>query len=162
MSQTDVEREVIRLLNEGKDKKEIYRTLERRGEADEAAYFLRQIPYPEDQERYKLLNATLLITLGYITLKKFYFALSFGSFSLFTLIALVVPTINIYLFNEIRRYRRMGYELLTILSLLSLLNAENRAFPEVMLIPVMAAISGLLLLKMFLEPDRRRPWRDHS
>lgn len=158
----DIEAEVQGLLAQGRSKLEVLKALDGKAEREEVEFFLKQTPYPALKERFKLLNAALLLSLGYVTLKKFYFALSFGSFSVFTLIALVVPTINIYLFNEVRRFRRMGYELLAVLSILSLLNAENRAFPEVALMPMQAIMAGLLLYKLFIEPDKQRPWKDYS
>lgn len=105
--------------------------------------------HPPDRARFQAVNLVLVLAIGFVTIKKLFYALSPGSLDLFTLLALVVPAINIYLIREILRFRKTGYQFACILFALSLINAENRAFPEIVLVPLVAALSGFLWLRLF-------------
>ncbi len=151
---TDVEAQIEKLLEKGLSKKAIKEKLKGSVEESELDFFLKNTPYPKDKARYLFLNISLFAILLVITLKKLYFALSFGQFGIVMLLALVVPTVNLYLLREIMRFRRLGYQFCFVLSILSLINAENRAFPEIILIPLMILLSGFLYWQMFWRHDR--------
>jgi len=150
----DIETKIEKLLEKGLSKREIKKRLKGKVEDSELDFFLKNTPYPADKARYLFLNISLFAILLVVTLKKLYFALSFGQFGLVMMMALVVPTVNLYLLREIMRFRRLGYQFCCILSALSLINAENRAFPESVLVPMMILLSGLLYWQMFLKHDR--------
>ncbi len=149
-----LEEKIEALLQKGLSKKEIRKRLLGQEDTRQLDFFLNNLAYPEDRRRYQIINFSLVLILGFVTIKKFFFALSFGSISLTTLLALVVPTVNVYLIREIISFRRVGYQFLAVLSALSMLNAENRAFPEVILVPAMTMISAFLYLKLFYLKDR--------
>ncbi len=149
-----IEEQVEELLQKGLNKDQIKEKLKDLDSDGELEFYLKNIPYPADKNRYLFLNISLFITLLYITLKKLYFALSFGQLSIVMLLALVVPTVNIYILREIMRFRRIGYLFCLVLSALSLINAENRAFPEIVLIPIMIFLSGFLFFKLFYQYER--------
>ncbi len=150
-----IEKQVEALLEKGLSKEEIKKKLLREGNEGELIYHLKQIPYPEDKKRFKVISYLLLCILLFITLKKLAFVLSFGVFNFYILLLLVVPAINIYLFIKIVKFKRMGYQFLAILSIISLVNAENRQLPEIILIPIMSGLSGYLLWKMFIEREKQ-------
>ena len=150
----DIEERIERLLEKGLSKRQIKERLKGTVEDSELDFFLKNTPYPRDKARYLFLNISLFAILLVITLKKLYFALSFGQFGLVMILALVVPTVNLYLLREIMRFRRLGYQFCLILSALSLINAENRAFPEIILVPLMIVLSGFLYWQMFLRHDK--------
>ncbi len=146
---SDLEDRVEKLLKKGLKKKEIAAKLKDIDEDGELEFYLKNMSYPSDRIRYQFVNLSLFIILLFITIKKLYFALSFGQLSIIMLLAMVVPTVNIYLLREIMRYRRTGYLFCMVLSALSLINAENRAFPEIILVPAMVFLSGFLYAKLF-------------
>ncbi len=150
----DIEERIEKLLEEGLSKREVRNRLKSEFDKSELDFFLKNTPYPSDKARYLFLNISLFAVLLVITLKKLYFALSFGQFGMLMLLALVVPTVNLYLLREIMRFRRLGYQFCFILSVLSLINAENRAYPEIILIPIMILLSGFLYWEMFWKHDR--------
>ena len=150
----DIETQIEKLLEKGLSKREIKKRLKGKVEDSELDFFLKNTPYPADKARYLFLNISLFAILLVVTLKKLYFALSFGQFGLVMLLALVVPTVNLYLLREIMRFRRLGYQFCLILCTLSLINAENRAFPEIVLVPLMIVLSGFMYWQMFLRHDK--------
>lgn len=143
------EKKIEELLQKGLSKKEIKNQLKDKVDSGKLEFYLNNISSPKERARYQYLNLALVIILSFVTIKKLFFALSIGSFSLTMLLALVVPTINLYILREIMRFRRLGYQFLCILSTLSLLNAENRAMPEIILIPAMIVLSGFLYWRLF-------------
>ncbi len=145
----DLEDRVEELLKKGLSKKEIEEKLRNIDKEGELEFYLKNMSYPADRIRYQFVNLSLFIILLFITIKKLYFALSFGQLSIVMLLAMVVPTVNIYLLREIMRYRRTGYLFCMVLSALSLINAENRAFPEIVLVPAMVFLSGFLYARLF-------------
>ncbi len=147
----DVEGQIEALLEKGLTKAEIQERLKDLDADGEVEFYLKNVPYPEDKRRYMLANVALFALLLVVTLKKLYFALSFGGISIAMLAAMVVPTVNIWLLYEIRRFRGIGYKFTAILSTLSLINAENRAWPEVVMIPAIIALSAFLYWKMFYK-----------
>ncbi len=150
-SKRDIEKEIEELLDRGLSKKEVRQRLTGQGKREEIDFYLNNISYPEDRRRYFIVNISLFLLLLVFTLKKLYFALSMGGPSIYMLMAMVVPTVNIWLLYEIRRFRGIGYKWTAILLTLSLINAENRAWPEIVMIPAIIILSALLYWRMFLS-----------
>lgn len=150
-SKRDIEKEIEELLDRGLSKKEVRQRLTGQGKREEIDFYLNNISYPEDRRRYFIVNISLFLLLLVLTLKKLYFALSMGGPSIYMLMAMVVPTVNIWLLYEIRRFRGIGYKWTAILLTLSLINAENRAWPEIVMIPAIIILSALLYWRMFLS-----------
>ncbi len=150
-----LEDRVEELLAKGYTKEKIRNLLKKDDEDGELDFYLKNISYPEDRVRYQFVNLSLFFILLFITIKKLYFALSFGQLSIVMLLAMVVPTVNIYILREIMRYRRTGYLFCLVLSALSLVNAENRAFPEIVLVPAMVFLSGFLFAKLFWQYEKK-------
>ncbi len=150
-----LEDKVEELLQKGYSKDKIRQMLKDEDEDGELEFYLKNLAYPADRTRYQFVNLSLFFILLFITLKKLYFALSFGQLSIVMLLAMVVPTVNLYILREIMRYRRIGYLFCMVLSALSLVNAENRAFPEIILVPAMVFLSGFLFAKLFWQYERK-------
>ncbi len=150
-----LEDRVEELLQKGHSKEKISSLLKKEDEDGELDFYLRNLSYPADRTRYQFVNLSLFFILLFITIKKLYFALSFGQLSIVMLLAMVVPTVNIYILREIMRYRRIGYLFCLVLSAISLVNAENRAFPEIILVPTMVFLSGFLFAKLFWQYERK-------
>ncbi len=150
-----LEDKVEDLLQKGYSKEKIRALLKGEDQDGELEFYLRNLSYPADRTRYQFVNLSLFFILLFITIKKLYFALSFGQLSIVMLLAMVVPTVNIYILREIMRYRRIGYLFCLVLSAISLVNAENRAFPEIILVPTMVFLSGFLFAKLFWQYERK-------
>ena len=149
LSRDEVEKRIEGMLKSGKSRKKIARLLKDKVEHGKLLFYLNNIPNPEDKARYLILNMFLSGLLAFVTARKVALAFSFGGFDIYTLMALVVPVINIYIFMEISRFRRIGYQFLAVLSVLSMINPENHHVPEVVILPIMAGISAFLYFKMF-------------
>ncbi len=148
------EEKIEELLRKGLRKREIYKELKGKHEEGKLVFYLNNLSYPVDRGKYQYFNLILVVILGFVTLKKLFFALSFGSISITMLLALVVPTVNLFILREVMKFHRLGYQFLSILAPLSMLHAENRTLPEVALIPVMAGISIFLYFKLFPKAER--------
>ena len=145
----EVEKKIENLLKQGYSRKNIVRQLKDKTDSSKLLFHINNIPEPSDKARFLLVNMLLLGLLAFITARKVALAFSFGGFDIYSLLSLVVPVINIYIFMEISKFRRIGYQFLSILSVLSLINPENQHVPEVVVLPVMAALSAFLYFKMF-------------
>ncbi len=144
-----LEKDIEKLLAQGVDRETIRGRLAGMADPNRLDFYLRTISSPREREKFQAVNILLVLALGFVTIKKLFYALSPGSFDLFTLLALVVPTINIYIIREILGYRKTGYQFACVLFALSLLNAENRTLPEIVLIPLVTILSGFLWLRLF-------------
>ncbi|OCC15492.1 hypothetical protein DBT_1239 [Dissulfuribacter thermophilus] len=149
MLRDDIEKKIEGLLKKGKSRRQIVKILKDEVEPAKLLFYLNNMPDPKDKEKYVIINFFLLGLLAFITARKVAMAFSFGGFDIYAILALVVPVINIYIFMEISRFRRIGYQFLAVLSSLSLINPENHQVPEVLLLPAMAGLSGFLYIKMF-------------
>ncbi len=145
----EVEKKIEGMLKSGKSRKKIAMLLKNDVEHGKLLFYLNNIPNPQDKGRYLILNMILCGLLAFVTARKVAMAFSFGGFDIYTLMALVVPVVNIYIFMEISRFRRIGYQFLAILSILSLVNPENHHVPEVIVLPLMAVVSAFLYFRMF-------------
>ncbi len=151
-----LEKDIEKLLAQGMDRNTIREKLKDAADLRTLEFYLETVSSPLDREKFQAVNLLLVLALGFITIKKLFYALSPGSFDLFTLLALVVPTINIYLIREILSYRKTGYQFACVLSALSILNAENRTLPEIVIVPLVTILSGFLWLRIF--PVECRKW----
>jgi hypothetical protein len=147
----DTRRIVERKIVEGVSPEEIVASFNEPEEKEEAEYWVVNTASLGDRRRFLVLNILLSALLGFVTLKKIMVLFAMGRFDFLMLFSLVVPCINLYLLGEIMKYRRMGYQLLAFLSLLSLVNAENREMPELIIMPCMAALAFFLYHRMFRE-----------
>ena len=69
--------------------------------------------------------------------------------SLYVLVSLIVPIINMYILKEVFFFKRSGYLFLAILTTLSMVYQENRHFPEILFVLAIIGISSFLYLKLF-------------
>lgn len=144
-----IEQEIEKLLQQGKEKKEIWRTLRGGDEPHKALFHLNNSSLPRDRKKFQVINLVLAVILLFVTSKKLLTAFSFGALDLFLLLSLVVPVINIYVLREILRFHRIGYKFLFILSFLALLQPENWHNQELFLLGLMIGLSGYLYKQMF-------------
>ncbi len=152
-----IEEKVEDLLSRGFGKEKVKAILKDDYRDRELDFYLKNIAYPEDRAKYQFVNLSLFCILLFITIKKFYFALSFGQSGMVTLLALIVPTLDLYILREIMRYRRTGYLFCLFLSAFSLVKPENRIFPEIVLMPVMVFLSGFLFARLFHQYEKNDP-----
>ena len=145
----NIRKKVTRDIVEGRSAKEIIASFDSPDDREEAEYWLLNTASLADRKRFFVLNVILSALIGFVTLKKLAVLYSLKGFDPLILFSIVVPCINIYLLREILNYRRMGYQFLAILSVISLVNAENRQMPELIIMPVIAGISFFLYLRMF-------------
>ncbi|MHB8709346.1 MAG: hypothetical protein ACYC9I_10765, partial [Desulfuromonadales bacterium] len=101
------------------------------------------------RRRYLYPNLAVCLVLAYLTLRGLVLAFQMVDAGLWMITYLVGPMIHLYVLRQLLRFRKIGYQLLFVLSLLSLLNPENRALPEVVLFPALAVAAGLLFLRLF-------------
>ncbi len=150
----DIESKIEEFLRKGHTKKKIRQELKDSCEEGKLEFYLNNLSYPKDRKKYQYLNLSLAIMLGFITIKKLFFALSFGTFNLTMLLALVVPTVNLFILREIMKFHRIGYQFLSVLAPLSLLHWENRVMPELFLFPLMTVLSIFLYFNLFPRSER--------
>lgn len=143
------EEKIEHLLGQGKSRKAILTMLENREEAGRLLFSVNNISRPQDRSKYQVHNLVLALVLAFVTTRKLITIFSYGAVDLVLLISLVAPVINIYLLREILRFRRIGYQFLSVLSLLALLLPENYFLPEAGLQLLMAGLAGFLYLRMF-------------
>lgn len=144
-----IEKQIEELLQQGKNKKEIWKQLRNEKNSHKTLFFLNNCSLPRDRKTYQVLNLVLAVLLTFVTTKKLLTALSFGSLDIFLLLGLVVPIINIYVLREILRFHRTGYKFLFVLSCLSLVQPENHHSQELFLIGTLIGLSGFLYRRMF-------------
>ena len=138
----------------GKNRKTILDNLRQTEDLRKLLFFLNNISQPARRKKYQFFNLLLVVLLTFVTFKKLITAFAFGRFDLFLLISLVVPTINLYLLREILRFRRIGYQFLFVLSILSLLHPENHFLPEATRQIMLIALSGFLYFKIFPKKEQ--------
>lgn len=108
-------------------------------------------PSLELQKKYRILNYALITVLAILTCKKALAVIMTGSFHLYALAGLIVPVINTYFIRLLLRFQKTGYQLLFILSILSLLYPENRQPLEFTLHLLIIVMSAHLYLKLFAK-----------
>lgn len=151
---SQLENTIEQLLLAGKSRKAILDQLRQSENPQKLLFFLNNISHPARRKQYQVVNLVLVALLTFVTFKKLLATFAFGTFDLFLLVSLVVPTINLYLLREILRFRRIGYQFLFVLSLLSLLHPENHFLPEAVMQLTLSLLSGFLYLKIFPRQEQ--------
>jgi len=149
-----IEEKIERMLVEGKKRSEIVLELKGKEDPQKLLFYINNISRPADRKKYQILNLALALALTFVTTKKLITAFSFGVLDFFLLVSLVAPVINIYLLREILRFRKIGYQFLFVLSLLSVLHPENHFALEATLLFTIIALSGFLYFTMFPKKER--------
>lgn len=149
-----IEEKIEELLRSRKSRKAILNELRNTEDPQKLLFYLNNISKPADRKKYQILNLALVMILLFVTAKKLITAFAFGTIDLFLFISLVVPVINLYLLREILRFRKIGYQFLFVLSLLSVFHPENHFVLEGSLLGAMIVLSGILYLKMFPKSER--------
>ncbi len=149
-----VEEKIELLLQEGKNRQAVVEALKEEEDAQKLLFYINNISKPADRKKYQVQNLILALILTFVTIKQLITTFAFGQFDLFLLLSLVVPVVNIYLLREILRFRKIGYQYLFVLSILSLLNPANRALLEGSLQISIIALSGALYWQMFPKREQ--------
>ena len=148
-----LEREVEELLTQGVKKKDIFHKL---GTGDEKAkskvlFYINNMTTPEKKKAYQYINFFLVILLAFITANKLiaiFVAFQMTGFMM-TLLNLIVPAVNLHVMREILRFRRLGYQFLVVISILSLLQPENHAPREMSIFVILACGAAYLYFKIY-------------
>lgn len=144
-----IEKKVEELLMQGMGKREIYNRLKKSRDTHKLTFYINNIATVAARKRFQYLNLLLVTPLIFITAKKLIGIFSFGMMGVTVLLSLVVPVINIYVLREVLRFRRLGYQFLFIISILSLLQPENHFLPEFSTFVFMIILSGYLYFHVF-------------
>ncbi len=150
----NVEGKIERLLLTGKSRQAVLAELKETEDPQKLLFFINNISHPAERKKYQLHNLALVLLLTFVTARKLLTAFSFGALDLFLLISLVAPVINIYLLREILRFRRIGYQFLFVLTILSLIHPENHTAAQLILLVLMIGLSGFLHQRMFPKSER--------
>jgi len=148
-----LEQEVEELLTQGVKKKDIFRKL---GKGDvktksKVLFYVNNMTTPAKKNTYQYLNFFIVILLAFVTANKLiaiFVAFSMTGFMM-TLLNLIVPAVNIHVMREVLRFRRLGYQFLVVISLLSLLQPQNHAAREMTIFVITACGAAFLYLKIF-------------
>lgn len=149
-----LDKEVERLLHEGKSKQTILNTL-RTNENQARLHFLLNNKCPLSRRRkYMWVNLLLGAALLFTTLKRLAAISAAGHFDFYLLADFIVPTINFYVLREIFLFHRTGYMFLAVLTGLSLLYPENRGMPDLLINIGMIAMAVFLYSRLFPKNER--------
>lgn len=152
MSQS-LEEKIEVALTAGKSRRRIVEELKQSEDPQKLLFHVNNISDPRVRGKFLYLNLLLALLLLFLTSKKLLAIVLFGAFDLLLFLSLVVPIINFYLLREVLRFRRIGYQFLFVLSILSLLHPENHFFPEFPILLTIIALSGLLYLQIFPKAE---------
>jgi len=150
----ETDREIARLIAEGKTKREIARILSKDMERDAYERFLRNHAERSKKESYNGLNLLLLVILAAVTFYKLGEILGpmfdHGVHNVFIAAwGLLVPAVNLGILWYVYRYHRLGYLFLFVLTILSVLRPENQNLMGLVQTILLIALSGFLYLKLF-------------
>lgn len=109
---------------------------------------------PELQRKYRFLNYALIGILAVLTCKKVLAIVLAGSMAPAALAGLVVPVINVYFIRLLLLFRKIGYQLVFILSLLALVYPQNRQPVEFALHLLLIVMSAHLYLRLFQGAEK--------
>jgi hypothetical protein len=153
--------QVDKLLSEGKSRFHIWKRIKNSENAAALRHTLNNKALLKDKKAYRYLNIFLTLILLFVTTSKIlgvvFIALGYEPVpmgvplpkSLYSMVSLIVPMINMYILKEVFFFKRSGYMFLAILSTLSLVYQENRHFPEILFVLAMIGISTFLYFKLF-------------
>jgi len=150
-----LEKKIEKALLAGKSKQDILENLSKHSDRDEIISIINDLSYPERRRKVMAANILLVVLVIYITGKQLIGAFNDASVSiLLLLLAMVVPTINLYLLKKIFRFQKMGYQFMGILAVLALIRPENRHFPDFFAYLFIIAISWLLFFFLFPKVEQ--------
>jgi len=152
-----VEMKVEELLLAGKGRHEIYHRLKNNADQSKLIFHINNSALPEDRNKYRYLNLFLCIILLYLTAKKIPAIFVFDILTVYLLLSLVVPVINIYVLREVMRFHRVGYQFLIVISLLSLFQPENHNPVEGTICVLIAVIAFFLYCRLFPASSALNP-----
>lgn len=149
-----LEKEVEELLTQGVKKKDIFRKLGKGADKkvkSKVLFYVNNMTTPEKKNTYQYLNFFLVLLLAFVTANKLiviFVAFSMTGFMM-TLLNLIVPAVNIHVMREVLRFRRLGYQFLVVISILSMLQPENHALREITIFVILACGASFLYLKIY-------------
>ena len=121
-----LEKHIKHLLKQNLSKKEIFRKLRTEQNQNELLHMLNNLPSPDRNQKTLPLRFFILILLVLLTIKQFLFVYLHENSSIALMLGLIGPFIHIYIFRELLRGHRLGYQILPLLSILALFRPENR------------------------------------
>ncbi len=157
----ELTQQVDKLLSEGKSRFHIWKRLKSSENTAALRHTLNNKALLKDKKAYRYLNILLTLILLFVTTSKILgvvlIALGYEPIpvgvplpkSIYVLVSLIVPMINMYLLKEVSFFKRSGYMFLTILTTLSLVYQENRHFPEILFVLAIIGLSSFLYHKLF-------------
>ena len=156
---TDVEKQIGRLLDQGKTKQQVAEILSRNMDREDFDRFLRNQTELSRRETYQGLNLLLLVILAAVTFYKLGRLLgTVADTGIDNLIVaawrFVVPADNVYLRWLIHRFIRLGYLFLCVLSVLTLLRPDHHSLNGLVQTVPLIFLSGYLYLKLFPKGGR--------
>lgn len=144
-----LEKQVEQLLQAGEGKKTILTRLATDKTRGRLLTILNNKSLLSRRQRYMWFNLALAGALLYVTLKRLLAISAAGHFDFYLLADFIVPTINFYVLREILRFHRIGYQLLTVLTVLALVYPANRVLPDLLVHLAMIATAIVLHLRLF-------------
>lgn len=162
MRQQDPLEQLVRQeLRQGHGKKNILSRLSGNHDKNNLLFYLNNLPEEQQRRQHLWTNRLLCVVLLILTLTKLYFmamlqmtAIATGQFSLLLLLDLIVPMINFYVLSKLIHFHRQGYQFMTILGTLALIQPENRVMPDLAMYLVIIGLSVFLLLQLFPKQKR--------
>ena len=156
---TDVEKQIGRLLDQGKTKQQVAEILSRDMDRESFDRFLRNQSELSRRETFQGLNVLLLAVVVAVTFYKLGRLLgSFADTGVDNLIIaawrFVVPAVNVYLLWLIHRFNRLGYLFLLVLSVLTLLRPDHHSLMGLVQTVPLILLSGFLYVKLFPNGGR--------
>ncbi len=156
-----LEKQVVEELKKGVSKDQVRKKFQTSENLEDLVWYLNA--YPDGRKRAKAawLNWLLIIVLLVLTFKKVYFialmqlhAMGVGQFTPVLLLELIVPAINFFVLSKLVRFQSQGYQFMTVLGVLALIRADNRAMPDGGMYLVIIGLSIYLLLYLFPKKGR--------
>lgn len=140
---------VEKALNSGLSREAAFEELQGTDDADELIYHINSFCTRSDKQKYLVLNLVLVGLLVALTITKVIPVFQLAVINITLLMTLVVPLVNVYIFRKLLLFHKNGYKFLFILSILSLVHAENRRPFELLTTLSMIALSAFLYKKLF-------------
>lgn len=144
------EKKIEALLQQGMTRPQVFANLQGQYPKNKLAFHVNNTSRPSLRKKYLLPTLLLVGLLTFLTFKKILVIVLTADMSIMLLLlSLIVPMINVYVLREVLRFRRTGYQFLTVISLLGLLHPENH-FPLTMaILVVQAGLAAFLFLTIF-------------
>jgi len=150
-----LERQVEELLTQGVRKRDIFHRLGKEHDKSKLLFYVNNMTTPGRKNKYQYFNFFLVLLLAFITAKKLiviFAALSMTGLMM-TLLNLIVPAVNLYVMREVLRFRRLGYQFLVVISILSLVQPENHALQEMIIFVILAAGAAFLYMQIYPKKE---------